>query len=648
MINEATVQKIIETANIVDVIQDFVALKKAGTNYKGPCPFHDEKTPSFVVSPAKGIYKCFGCGAAGNSVKFVMEHEKFSFTEAIRYLGKKYNIEIEEQEYTGQEKAEKQERESLIIVNEYAKKFFANQLKHTTEGKNIGLSYFTERGIKSESIEKFELGWSPKQKDALTQDALKRAYKLKFLETTGLTITKSETNYSFDRFAERVMFPIHSLAGKIIGFGGRTLRDDKKVAKYLNSPESEIYNKSKILYGLFFAKNSIVKKDKCYMVEGYTDVISMHEAGIENVVASSGTSLTESQIKLVRKFTENLTIIYDGDFAGIKASLRGIDMVLAEGMNVKIVMLPQGEDPDSYSRKLSSVDFIEYIKENEQDFIKFKTKLLIDEAQNDPVQRANHISDIVKSISVIENSILRAEYIKECSAIINIREENLYAEVKKKLSNKGNSTKTYTNTQYTYNSQNTQANQEQNQITKDKIDAPVERDLIYFLLNYGDKTISKDDETGAKQTVGQYIISQIQQDELEFTNKIYEKIYLEFSDMLAKNIMPKAAHFISHTNSQINAVAADMIAPEQELSKIWTKHGASEESVESKLFESVPDIVDKFKLKNVQYRIEKIMSELKNTTPDNIARINQLINDLRIYDEFKVALTKQNDKSALL
>ncbi len=647
MIPESTVQKIIEAANVVEVIQDFVSLKRAGVNYKGNCPFHDEKTPSFVVSPAKGIYKCFGCGAAGNSVKFIMEHEKFSFVEALKYLGKKYHIEIEEKVLTQEEAVEKKERESLLIVNEYAKKYFVNQLLHTQEGKTVGLSYYTERGFSEEIINKFELGWSPKQRDALTKDSEKRGYKLKFLEITGLTITKQETNYSFDRFAERIMFPIHSLAGKIIGFGGRTLKADKKIAKYLNSPESEVYNKSRILYGLYFAKNAIVKLNKCYMVEGYTDVISMYQSGVQNVVASSGTSLTESQIRLVRKFTENLTIIYDGDFAGIKASLRGIDMVLAEGMNVKIVLLPDGEDPDSYSKKMKFDEFQKYIDENEQDFIKFKTKLLIEDAQDDPVKKATHISDIVKSISVIDNMILRAEYIKECSSILKIREEVLYAEVKKRASNKFANKPAYSNRQSNQNSFNKPS--ENANTAKKVVNVPIERDVIYYMLNYGDNIVYEDAETNEKQTVGEYIVAHITNDELIFKNITYNAIFEEYSKMLSNSIMPKAAHFISHVKNDISTAATDIISPEQELSKIWTKNGATVTTIENQIAEIVPDIVDKFKLKNVQFKLVQILEEIKNIPFDADGQeLIQLLDEYKTYDEYKIALTKQIDKSALL
>ncbi len=423
MIPQETVQKIYDAANIVDVVQDFVSLKRAGVNYKGLCPFHGEKTPSFVVSPAKNIYKCFGCGVGGDPVKFIREHEKISFPEALRYLAKKYNIEIVEKELSNEEKEQRLERESLFVVTDFSKNFFINILNNTDEGRTIGLSYFKERGYNNETVKKFELGWSPEKRDALTQTALQKGHKLKFLEKTGLSIVKKENNYTFDRFAGRVIFPIHALSGKVIGFGGRTLKSDKKTAKYLNSPESDIYHKSRTLYGIFFAKKSIVKEDKCIMVEGYTDVISLHQTGIENVVASSGTSLTVEQIRLVRRFTKNLTVIYDGDKAGIKASLRGIDLILAEEMNVKVVLLPDGEDPDSYSKKLNFDEFADYIKENEKDFIKFKTELLLSEAKNDPVKRAELTRDVVKTIAVIPDSILRAEYIKECSLLLDTRED---------------------------------------------------------------------------------------------------------------------------------------------------------------------------------------------------------------------------------
>jgi len=429
MIDKGTTERIIETAEITDVIQDFVNLKKRGTNYLGLCPFHNEKTPSFNVSPSKGIFKCFGCGKGGNAINFIMEHEGLSYPEALRFLANKYNIEIEEKELSAEEIEQKNIKDSLQIVTNFAAKHFHDNLKNHQEGRSVGLSYLKERSIREDMIDKFDLGYSLDQWESFTQAALKKGFKQDYLEKTGLTIVKEDKRY--DRFRGRIMFPIHSLSGNVIGFGGRTMKKDEKTAKYINSPESEIYHKSNILYGIYHAKKAITKNEKCYMVEGYTDVIALHQKGIENVVASSGTSLTENQIRLVKRFTPNITIIFDGDPAGIKASLRGIDLILEQGMNVKVLLLPEGEDPDSFSQKHSASDLVQYIEENEEDFIQFKTRLLSEEAQNDPVKRANLINDVVRSISMIPDGIMRTVYIKNCSSILDIDEKVLYEETNK-------------------------------------------------------------------------------------------------------------------------------------------------------------------------------------------------------------------------
>src|SRR6056297_227482 len=429
MIDHNTIQKIIDTADIVDVVQDFVNLKKRGVNYLGLCPFHNEKTPSFTVSPSKGIYKCFGCGKGGNAVNFIMEHEHLSYPEALKYLAKKYNIEIVEKELTAEEIQQQNERDSLLVVTKFANSYFQEKLHKHTEGRAIGLSYFKERGFREDVIKTFELGYSLDIKDAFTKAALEKGYKLTFLEKSGLTIVKDQDK--FDRFRGRVMFPIHSLSGNVVGFGGRILKKDVKAAKYLNSPESEIYHKSRILYGMYQAKKAITQKDHCFLVEGYTDVISMHQAGIENVVASSGTSLTVEQIRLIKRFTPNVTIIYDGDPAGIKASLRGIDLVLEEGLNVKVLLLPDGEDPDSFAKSKGASGFQEYLKKNETDFIQFKTRLLLETTENDPIARSRLITNVVQSIAVIPNTITRSVYIRECSKLLDVSEDILYTEVRK-------------------------------------------------------------------------------------------------------------------------------------------------------------------------------------------------------------------------
>ena len=428
MIDKATVDRIYSAADIVEVIGDFVTLKKKGVNYQACCPFHNEKTPSFVVSPSKGLFKCFGCGKGGNAVTFVMEHENMTYPEALKYVAKKYGIEVAEREQTPEEQRRNDDRESMMVVSSYAADYFVRSLHDTPEGRSVGIAYFRERGFSDATIRKFGLGYCPAAGDTFTRQALADGYKEQFLVGTGLTI-KRETGGYYDRFCGRVMFPIHSIGGRVTAFGGRTMRTDKKVAKYLNSPESEIYHKSDVLYGLYHAKRAIVQQDCCILVEGYTDVIQMHQSGVENVVASSGTSLTEGQIRLIGRFTRNVTVIYDGDSAGIKASLRGIDMLLREGLNVRVVLLPDGDDPDSFARKRNATELQEFILKHEEDFISFKTRLLMSDAGNDPLRKAALVTDIVQSISVIPDAITRSVYTRECSRQMEIDEQVLLREI---------------------------------------------------------------------------------------------------------------------------------------------------------------------------------------------------------------------------
>ncbi len=642
MIPKETVDKIFDAANIYDVIKDYVNLKRAGTNYKGNCPFHDEKTPSFVVSPAKGIYKCFGCGAAGNSVKFVMEHEKISFPEALKVLAKKYNIEVVEEELTPEKIEEKEERDSLFIVTDFAKNFFKNQLHNTEEGKSIALSYYKERGIIPNIIEKFELGWSSKKRDALTETAIKSGYKLKFLEATGLSIVNKEKNYKFDRFAERVIFPIHTLSGKVVAFGGRTLRSDKKIAKYLNSPESEIYHKSKVLYGIYFAKSAIVKKDKCYMVEGYTDVISMYQSGIENVVASSGTALTVDQIKLVRRFSKNITLIYDGDKAGIKASIRGIDLVLKEEMNVKIVLLPEGEDPDSFAKSRTTEELEGFISENEQDFIEFKTRILSEEAKNDPVKRAQLVREVVKSISVIPDKLIRNEYVKSTASLLKTTESVLFEEIRKILGKR-----------YTDLRKNTFKKQTSNFLlpaeTTGVFSIQNEKEIIYYLLNFGKEIISQDEETNEDINVAQFIISEIKNENLEFKNLNFKEIFESYESFIDNDINFINNFFLNNKNEKISSITAELISPKKELSKLWNKNGGKTEMPESKLNESVPDAIEKFKLQIVINKIDEVKTQISALTSEEYdQKLNTLLETLKKLDDFKIELTKYTEKLALL
>ena len=624
MIDHNTIQRIIDTADIIDVVQDFVNLKKRGVNYLGLCPFHNEKTPSFTVSPSKGIYKCFGCGKGGNSVNFIMEHEHLGYPEALKYLAKKYNIEVVEKEQTVEEIQQQNERESLLIVSKFANSYFQENLHKSDEGRAIGLSYFKERGFRDEIIKKFELGYSPEKRDALTSWAQKSGYKLEFLEKSGLSII-SETG-QYDRFRGRVMFPIHGLSGNVIGFGGRILKTDAKTAKYLNSPESEIYHKSQVLYGMFYAKQSITQNDKCYLVEGYTDVLSMHQSGIENVVASSGTSLTVEQIRLIKRFTPNVTIIYDGDAAGIKASLRGIDLVLEQGLNVRVLLLPDGEDPDSFAKSHSASELLDFIRKNEEDFITFKTRLLSEEAKNDPVKKANLISDIVRSIAVIPENITRTVYIKECSNILNIDEKVLYGEINK-----------IRRKQYEKENQRIISPEDNFKIASPSVPSFVsdiyseaqEKEIIRLLLHYANKTLysyqqSKYDEP-RNVSVAEYIIGEILNDDLEFKNLIYKQIFQEYLEAVKKGENLDNKHFIYHTEPQINKLAADLLSNSYTLSKIFKKGGIHIETEDMKLKQIVPETIIAYKRKILEIAQQDASEKLKHIHKETTAEeINQL------------------------
>ncbi len=644
MIPPETVARILETADITEVVGDFVNLKRAGTNYKGNCPFHDEKTPSFMVSPAKQVYKCFGCGASGKPVKFIMEHEKLSYPDALKYLARKYNIEIQERELTTEEASERMERESLMIVTEFARTFFIEQLHNSDEGRTIGLSYFRERGFTDAVIKKFDLGWSPRTSNALSQAGITKGYQQKFLEKVGLTIHNQERDYLFDRFAERVIFPIHSLSGQAIAFGGRTLRTDKKVAKYLNSPESEIYHKSNVLYGIFQAKEAIRKHDLCYLTEGYTDVISMHQAGIENVVASSGTSLTREQLKLIRRFTKNLTILYDGDAAGINAALKGTDLALSLELDVKVILLPDGDDPDSFARKHTTEEISDFLSKNSVSFILFKADILKNIPHNEPVKRAQMLTDIVKTISEIPNHILRTEYIRECSNALSIKEEYLYEELTRLLTQKYESVRKSnfkerdTHTAYTpalpkfidniYSEQN-------------------EKELLYYLFNYGIHSIAEDEHTGEKQTVANFIISELKNENLEFRNLIYQKIFEEYDRLFLESEAVPTDYFLEHEDDTVRDVTMEIVSPQRELSKLWEKRGSSVEQTATRLHELVPDAVEKYKLKLIQVKIEQIIVQL-NSVADNPETMKQLLDDMLFLDRLKIELLKFTDKTALL
>ncbi len=569
MISKATIDTVFETARVEEVIGDFVQLKRAGSNFKGLSPFSDERSPSFMVSPAKGIWKDFSSGKGGNAVAFLMEHSHFTYPEAIRYLAKKYNIEIEETELTDAEKANTDTRESMYLVSEFAKDYFHKTLLNTEEGKAIGLSYFKERGFTGETIKKFSLGYSPEAWDAFTKEALGKGYKLEFLESTGLTIPKEDR--PFDRFKGRVMFPIQSMSGRILGFGGRILTNDKKAAKYLNSPESDIYHKSKVLYGIFQAKQAIAKQNNCFLVEGYTDVIQFNQSGIENVVASSGTALTPDQIRLINRLTKNITVLFDGDAAGLRASVRGIDLILEEGMNVKVCAFPDGEDPDSFARKTSHDDLVAYLENNAKDFIQFKASLLMNEAKNDPIKKADLIRDMVQSISKIPDRIQQEIYIQECSRIMDISEQVLVSTLaqltQKEVSDFGKKQKQEQQTFEVVKTENPE------KVQKVDILNNIERDIIKNLLLYGNVSekfeeilVTTNDEGDVVEVavekemkVYRKIYLSLQEDEIEFTTDIFRNIYDDLINHYLQNENFNLEQYLMHLKPEFAQVITDIV-----------------------------------------------------------------------------------------
>ena len=557
MISKTTIDKVFDISRVEEVIGDYVQLKKSGSNFKGLSPFTEERTPSFMVSPVKQIWKDFSSGKGGNVVAFLMEHEHFTYPEAIKHLAKRYNIEIEETEQSSEEKEKASERESMYLVNEFAKTFFLNQMLHTDEGKSVGLSYFKNRGFTSETIEKFDLGYSPDEWQAFTDKALEKAYKLEFLEKTGLTIVKGEKR--FDRFKGRVMFPIHSMSGRVLGFGGRILTNDKKQAKYLNSPESEVYHKSKVLYGLYQAKQAIAKLDKCYLVEGYTDVIQFNQTGIENVVASSGTALTPEQIRLISRLTPNITVLFDGDAAGLRASIRGIDLILEQGMNVKVCLFPEGEDPDSFAKANSKEDLQVYLDENSQDFIRFKASLLLEDAEKDPVKKAEVVRDIVNSISKIPDQITQEIYIQTCSNLLDVSEEVLFSTLAQILA------KDRKEASRGVKKRSLEVVKEaQNSTPLPKVDHQyvLERSIIQLLLKYGDQTavfvdidfdFEEDKHVDVKReyVVFEKIFIELQEDEVEFSNPVFKELYDQIIEIYAKEGVLKIDSFINHLKPEL-------------------------------------------------------------------------------------------------
>jgi DNA primase len=652
LISKASIDTVFETARVEEVIGDFVQLKRAGSNFKGLSPFSDERSPSFMVSPAKGIWKDFSSGKGGNAVAFLMEHSHFTYPEAIRYLAKKYNIEIEETEQTDEEKANTDVRESMYLVSEFAKDYFHNTLLHSEEGKAIGLSYFKERGFTGETIKKFALGYSPETWDAFTKEALGKGYKLEFLESTGLTIPKDDR--PFDRFKGRVMFPIQSMSGRILGFGGRILANDKKAAKYLNSPESDIYHKSKVLYGIFQAKQAIAKENNCYLVEGYTDVIQFNQAGIENVVASSGTALTPDQIRLINRLTKNITVLFDGDAAGLRASIRGIDLILEEGMNVKVCTFPDGEDPDSFAKKTPYEELINYLEENAKDFIQFKASLLMNDAKNDPIKKADLIRDMVVSISKIPDRIQREIYIQECSRIMDISEQVLVSTlaqlVQKDVAEVGKKLKQ----EQKEKAFEVVKNEAPVQLQKIDVLYGLERKIIEILLLYGNKTeefedvLLKTNEAGEIENVVekkeykvfQRIYLSLQEDEVELANPLFRDIFSNLINYYLQNETFSIEQYLMHLQPDFAQEVTDILMEDERV----VMHNWEGQNIFPKTKnDTISQYVSETILTLRWYLVDRIIEEIKSSISsepdsDNIEPLSMAMDYYKLINSFSKKL----------
>ena len=611
MIPKETIDEIFEAAKIEEVISDFVTLKKRGANLLGLCPFHNEKTPSFTVSPSKGIYKCFGCGEGGNSVSFLMDKEHYSYPEALKYLARKYNIEIVEQAMTEEQAERASEKDSLYIISKFAKDFFINELWESEEGKTIGLNYFKERGYSEEIIKKFELGYSPKSKDALSKKSIKNQYSKESLLKSGLSI-EIDKKALIDRFRERVIFPIHSFSGRILGFGGRALNPNAK-AKYQNSPESLIYNKSKILYGIFFAKNVISKNDNCFIVEGYTDVISLHQKGIENVVSASGTALSIDQIKLISRFTNNISILFDGDSAGIKASFRSVDLILKEGMNVKVIPFPENEDPDSFAKQNTSEDLKTFLEKNAIDFITYKTKILNAESEEDPIKRVAIIKEIIRSIALIPDYLTRTEYCKVCSKLLDVKESVLLRDIdqeRKRIN-------------LSENVQRIEKEKPQ-KAEKNLKRKKYEEEIIRILLNYGDKKITFDNDT---VLVYDFIINELEADNITINNEPHNKIYSEIKRLSSLNKFNQS-YFTSHRENAINKLSIDLLSNKHIISENWASRHKIYTSVESEnLKKTAEKSILMLKAQHVEEEVAMIQAKIKSNSAkhEDITLLNNLI-----------------------
>lgn len=640
MISRSTIDRIFQAIIVEDVIGEFVHLKKSGSSYRGLSPFVNEKTPSFFVVPSKGIYKDFSSGRGGNAVDFLMQHEKMTYPEALRWLAARYNIEIEEEEVSEEQKQEKSEREQLGIVTEFANKYFQDQMYNTETGRAIGLSYFEERGFREDILKKFQLGYCPDGWDKMSQAALTAGHSLTYLLKSGLTREKDGSPYDF--FRGRVMFPIHNVSGKVIAFGGRTLKVEKEIAKYFNSPESDLYHKSNTLYGMHLAKNAIVKEDNCFLVEGYTDVISLHQAGVENVVASSGTSLTEGQIRLIRRFTQNITILYDGDKAGIKASFRGIDMILKEGLNVRVATFPDGDDPDSFARKHSSEEIQKYIADNAKDFIRYKTSLLLEEVGDDPLKRAGLIRSIVESIALIPDAIKRSVFVQECAQIMRMTESVLLLELNKALRVK-------TDKAAAQPAETTELVPQEaviEEVVETRLNADAqERELIRVLLQYGNHGMeieyynAENEQVKEVVAVADYILAELEADSIELLSPVFGKMLLEYQAEIKDKAVPDIQVFVNHEDELLRKEASDILANPHQVSDNWKiLHNIEPESEEVLVGKAARDVVYRVKLRHIQLKSEQVREELEVATDD--AEIAILLTEKKRLDAIRTELAK--------
>ena len=702
MIDQPTIDRILDAANIVDVVSEFVTLRKRGVNYVGLCPFHDDKSPSFYVSPAKNICKCFACGEGGTAVHFIMKHEQIGYFDALRFLAKKYNIEIAERELSDEEKRVRSDRESMFIVNAWAQQYFSQMLHEHVEGKTVGMRYFIERGFREDTIRKFQLGYSLDQRDALYQQALRKGYKKEYLEKTGLVIAYENGNVN-DRFRGRVIFPVHSLSGKVVAFGGRVLKRDEKTAKYVNSPESPIYHKSNELYGIYFAKQAIVKADRCYLVEGYTDVISMHQSGVENVVASSGTALTHGQIRLIHRFTNNITVLYDGDAAGIKAAIRGIDLLLDEGMNVKVVLLPDGEDPDSFARSHTATEFTEFIRQHETDFIRFKTKLLLADAGNDPVKRAALIGDIIRTIAIVPDDITRTIYIRECSAMMEIDEQVVLNQVNKQRLSKNEqkpsvpvtnrSTTEILPPDYSIAEPSGQMQEVpvataepvsdqlppdfpppleeefsgSNEMPEIPPSVPVEETqvmtrqrspyeafeiaLLRYVVRYGERVLYDyvDEETKERivMRVAEFIRDDLERDDLSFYTPIFKQMLDEAANRCGEETFIAHRYFLSHPDPLVSRVAANLMSEKYQLSKYHFKFREVEQE-EDKLDQLVVRDLFAFKEAYIMRQLKEKQEQLKQLSSADPEQIMTVMKEIAQLNEIKKVLSKELGERIIL